>query len=108
MDELQYEEFELQVEYADHTEYEAEIEKKADGSIKAEIEDSLKGVEQKGPGAFNELFPILEQLDITQQTDKEQAIANTLSAFNLPTDYTEFELEIRFKDGTKIEYEEKR
>ncbi|BAQ10901.1 hypothetical protein OXB_2430 [Bacillus sp. OxB-1] len=47
MDELQYEEFELQVEYADHSEYEAEIEKKADGSIKAEIEDSLKGVEQK-------------------------------------------------------------
>ncbi|MFS0576286.1 YusW family protein [Sporosarcina sp. 179-K 3D1 HS] len=106
MEELQYVEFELEVEYADHMEYEVELEKKKDGSIKAGMEDSLNGVEKEGIGAFNELFPLVKQLTITQQTDKEQAITDTLSIFNLPTDYVKFDLEIRFKDGTKIEFKD--
>lgn len=48
----------------------------------------------------------MKQLTITQQTGKEAAIKEVMKVFDLPTDYTEFELEIRFKDGTKIEFED--
>ncbi|GEN84455.1 hypothetical protein SLU01_27670 [Sporosarcina luteola] len=108
MKELEYAEFELEVEYADGTEYEAEIEKRKDGTIKAEIEDSLNFVDINGAEAFNKLYPLVKQLGITQQTTKDKAISQTLSIFNLPTDYTKFELELRFNDGTKLEFEDKK
>ncbi|MET3575484.1 YusW family protein [Bhargavaea ullalensis] len=104
MDEINYTEFELEVEYADGKEYEAEIEKKSDNTVKAEIEDSLNGVKKKGLDAFNDLFPLVEQMDITTGTDKAEAIRQVLSTFSLPDDYTKFELELRFKDDGK-EYE---
>src|SRR5690625_728197 len=40
MDELDYVEFELEVEYADDQVYEAELERKRGNRVKAEIEDS--------------------------------------------------------------------
>ena len=108
MDELDYIEFELEVEYAGDTEYEVEIEQKKVGLIKAEIEDSLNHVEKKGVEAFNELFPLVQELNITQQTKKEDAISKVLTTFDLPTDYTKFDLEITFNDGTKIEFEDRK
>lgn len=106
MDELGYADFELKLDYANHQEYEAELEKNSDNSIDAEIEDSLNNIKKKGTEAFNELYPLVKQLTITQQTGKEAAIQEVMKVFDLPTDYTEFELEIRFKDGTKIEFED--
>lgn len=108
MDELDYADFELAVEYANHQEYEVELEKDSNNSIKAEIEDDLNNIKKKGSDAFNELFPLVQQLTITQQTSKEDAIQEVLATFNLPTDYQEFELDIRFKDGTKLEFEDKK
>ena len=108
MGDLEYVDFELGVDYADHQEYEAELEKNSDDSIDAEIEDSLNNVKKKGSEAFNELYPMVKQLTITQQTNKQDAIQEVMKVFNLPKDYTEFEVEIRFKDGTKIEFEDKR
>ncbi|MER2088727.1 MAG: YusW family protein [Sporosarcina sp.] len=108
MDELEYVDFELSVDYANHKEYEAELERNSDNSIKAEIEDSLNKVKKKGSEAFNELYPMVKQLTITQQTNKADAIQEVMSAFDLPKDYTEFEMEIRFNDGTKIEFEDRK
>lgn len=108
MDELDYTEFELEVEYHGGQEYEAELEKKKDNSVKAEIEDSLNNIKKKGTDAFNELFPLVKQLTITQETTKDDAIQQILTTFNLPTDYEEFELELRFKDGTKLEFKDRK
>lgn len=108
MDEIEYADFGLSVDYVRHQEYEAELEKNSDNSVEAEIEDTLNNVKKKGSDAFNELFPLVKQLTITQQTSKADAIQEVMSVFNLPTGYEEFELEIRFKDGTKIEFEDRK
>ncbi|SIT75714.1 YusW family protein [Edaphobacillus lindanitolerans] len=100
MDEITYSEFELEVEYAEGQEYEAEIERKSDNTVKAKIEDSLDGMEKKGLEAFNELYPLVEQMSITSGTPKEEAIREVLSVFSLPDDYTKFDLELRFKDDS--------
>ena len=96
------------MDYANNEEYEAELEKNSNNSIEAEIADTLNQVKKKGSDAFNELYPLVKQLTITQETSKEEAIQEVMKVFNLPEDYKEFELEIRFKDGTKIEFEDKK
>lgn len=107
MDELDYAEFELEVEYAGDTEYEVELETKSVGTVKAKIEDSLNHIEKNGTEAFDELHPLVQKLNITQQTNKDEAISEVMKTFNLPTDYTKFDLEITFTDGSKIEFEDK-
>ncbi len=108
MDEIDYADFGLSVDYANNDEYEAELEKNSDNSVEAQIDDSLNQVKMKGADAFNELYPLVKQLTITQKTSKEDAIKEVIKVFNLPDDYRELELEIRFKDGTKIEFEDKK
>lgn len=108
MDELDYTEFNLGVDYANHEEYDVELEKNSDNSIEADIDDSINNVKKKGSDAFNELYPLVKQLTIVQETTKEEAINEVLKVFNLEDNYSEFDLEITFKDGTKIEFEDKK
>ncbi|WP_172370916.1 YusW family protein [Sporosarcina jiandibaonis] len=104
MDELDYLEFNLDIEYGTQDEYDVELERNKDGTIEAEIEDSINGVRKEGTDAFNELYPLVKKLTIDQQTSKEDAITEVLDVFNLKNDYTKFEVDITFKDGTKIEF----
>ena len=108
MDELDYTEFNLGVDYANLKEYDVELEKNSDNSIEADIDDSINNVKKKGSDAFNELYPLVKQLTIVQETTKEEAIKEVLKVFNLADNYSEFDLEITFKDGTKIEFEDKK
>src|SRR5690606_42112483 len=107
MDEIDNVEFELEVEYGGDKEYEAELETNSAGTVEAKIEDELNHVEKNGSEAFDELYPLVQKLTITQQTNKDEAIGEVLKTFNLPADYTKFDLEITFKDGTKIEFEDR-
>lgn len=107
MDELEYAEFELEVEYAGDTEYEVEIEQKNVGTVKARIEDSLNHVEKNGADAISELQPLVQKLTITKESNRDEVISEVLTTFNLPTEYTNFDLEITFNDGTKVEFEDK-
>src|SRR5690625_2134789 len=106
METLDYTEFELEMKYEDDIEYEAEI-KQSNNSIDADLEDELNGVDIKGEEAFNELFPMIEQLTIEQNTEKEAAISEVLDIFDLEDNYRKFELEITFNDGVKLEYEDR-
>lgn len=108
MDELNYLDFELEVEYANYQEYEAELERESDISIKSKIEDSVNNVKVNGSDAFNELYPLVKQLTITQQTTKDEAIQGVLATFNLPDDYQKFEMDIKLKDGTSLEFEDRK
>ncbi|WP_191992037.1 YusW family protein [Bacillus aerolatus] len=109
INELNYTDFELKVEYNEQKEYEVELEQhKHDQSVTAEIEDSLNGVNKRGVDAFNDIYPKVKQLTINQQTSKNDAIKEVLNVFGLSPDYAEFELDLTFKDGTKIELEDKK
>ena len=76
--------------------------KNSDNSINAEIEDLLNNIKKKGTEAFNELYPLVKQLIITQQTAKEAAIQVVMKVFDLSIDYTEFEWKSVLKMGRKL------
>lgn len=106
MDELDYEEFELELDYGQDSEYEVEIEQD-NNQIKAEVEDELNGEYLEGQDAFDNIYPKVKKLTIDQNTSKKEAIEQVLDVFDLDTNYTEIEIEITFNDGTKIEFEDK-
>lgn len=110
MKELDYTDFELEVSYGKNKEYEAEIEQDQNtGEIESEIEDSvIDNIDSKGKEAFDKIYPNLKKLTIDRDTTKEEAIGQALKAFDLSSDYTEFEIELTFKDNTKIEFEDKK
>lgn len=102
-----YIDFELDVDYGENKEYDAEYELE-NGNVDAEIEDDLNNVKLEGDEAFDKLEPMLKELNIEQNTSKEDAIKDTLTVFDLPDDYIKFDLEITFEDGTKVEFEERK
>ncbi|MCR1834787.1 YusW family protein [Oceanobacillus caeni] len=106
MDELNYDDFELSVKYDGDKEYEASLEKNQDGSVEADLEDEINGVDIHGQEAFDEVYPKVKELTIEQNTNKDDAIQQALDAFSLESNYKEIELEIKFKDGTKIEFKD--
>ncbi|MFL0364337.1 YusW family protein [Bacillus sp. PK3_68] len=109
MADLGYKEFELEVSYGKNKEYEAEIEQdKKSHTFEVKIEDELNGVEVEGEEAFRLLYPCLKKLEIKHRTPKRQAIRKALGAFGLPAGYKKFEIEIVFKDGSKLEIEDER
>lgn len=109
MADLGYREFELEVSYGKDKEYEAEIEQdKKNSTFEVKIEDELNGVEIEGQEAFKLLYPRLKKLGIKRKTPKRQAIRKALGAFGLPAGYKKIEIEIMFKDGSKLEFEDKK
>lgn len=105
MDKLNFQEFELDVDYSDDTEYEAEIDKSATGIIEAELEDEGNNIELKGLQAFDEIYPLIEKLDFTKDSSEADIINKVITAFDISQDYTKIEVQIVFNDGTKIKHE---
>ncbi|AXF56235.1 YusW family protein [Salicibibacter kimchii] len=104
---LPYKEFELEVEYGDDVDYEADYEYEG-GDPEAEIEDERKDkeIEISGDKALNELSHILPNIDIDENTSKDEGINVALDAFNLDSNYKELEIEIEFLDGKEMEIED--
>ncbi|MGD6833959.1 YusW family protein [Sutcliffiella halmapala] len=98
--------FDLDVEYKDNKKYEADFE--AEGNGEAEIEDTVNDQAINGDEAYNELSPMLEQLKIDANSDEQEVVTQVLEEFSLGKDYTEFELEVTFADGTSKEYKVKK
>lgn len=107
MEQTNYNSFELEVDYPNDKEYEAEI-KIRNNIVKAELEDELNGVELHGLEAFDHIFPIVEMLKVDRNTGKQEAINDVLKAFNLASNYQKLELEIVLTDGMKIEFKDKK
>lgn len=107
MDDLDYSEIEVEIDYGKDKEYEAEIEQDND-VIEADLEDEINGDDLNGKEAFDKIYPAVEKLTIDQDTNKEDAIKQTLDAFELDSDYEKFELELTLQDGKKIEFEDKK
>jgi hypothetical protein len=107
MDDIDYDEIEVEIDYGKNKEYEAEIEQD-NGVIEADLEDEINGDDLNGKEAFDKIYPNVKKLTIDKNTEKADAIKQTLDAFDLDSDYVKFELELTFKDGTKVEFEDKK
>lgn len=108
MDELSFYEIELEVEYVDGKEYEIKIEKDDNRPYKAQIEDELNNMYLNGEAAFDELYPKVEQLQLSSESDQSEVIEQVLDIFNLADNYTTFEIEVKFHDGSELDFEIKR
>lgn len=107
MDELDYVEFELEVDYGNDKEYELSLEKD-NGQIEAKLEDELDNRKLMGQEAFDEIYPKLKDLSFSKDMPKDEAIQHALEAFSLPDDYVKFEMDITFHDNTEISIEDRK
>ena len=102
---LPYKEFNLEIE-SDDWELSVDFELK-NGSFYAEIEIEKDGkeIELEGSFALDYLLPILEQLEIDASMSKQEIVDRVLTAFGWTFSYEEFEIEVKFMDGSSIDFE---
>ncbi|ARF17033.1 YusW family protein [Sporosarcina ureae] len=108
MDKLSFKEIELEVSYGNDKEYEAEIEQDENEPIKAKVEDELNEMYLTGQEAFDDVYSKVKSLDVTKDSSQQETIDDILNAFNLQADYQEFEVEIKFNDGSKLKIEDRK
>ncbi len=99
--------FSLDVEYANAQKFEAEFKNEA-SAVEAEFEDHIQNEHLKGNAAYEKLEPYLASLTFDSSTQDSDVISQVLKAFNLSEDYVEFDLDVRFNDGTNKEYKLKK
>ena len=95
--------FDLDVEYANDVSYNAEYTNNQN-QVSAELEDEINKVNASGDEAYNLLLPSLEQLTFDEKTEDQEVLSQVMTAFGLEDNYTEFELEVKFKNGEVKEY----
>lgn len=101
----QFASFDLDVDYPNNNSYEVDYDNK-NNEKEAEIKDERNNSLLKEDKAFEQLRPIFEQLTFDQTTADKDVISEVLKAFNLNNDFTKFELDVEFPDGTEKEYRE--
>jgi predicted small lipoprotein YifL len=97
--------FELDVRYADNKSYEVSYENEVTG-VEAKIEDDVNNKLIQGNEAMDTLTPIFQSLTFDASATNEEATKEILQKFNLPDNYQEFELEVKFSNDTVKEYKE--
>lgn len=110
---LSFTKFDLEVDgYNDDHELEIEFELYSNGWYKAEIElelDDSEELELTGQKALDKLLPFFEDLNLTADMSQKDVVDAVMEAlkdsafFDWDYGYEEFELEVYFTNGTKID-----
>ena len=108
MEELNFNEISVEVIYQDGKEYEAEIDQDRNEPMEAKVEDDLNNAFLQGKDSFDHIFERSKKLEITNESSDQDVIKQVLQSFDLPKDYTEFEIEITFNDGKKLDVEDRK
>lgn len=95
--------FDLDVNYKGNKSFDVNYENETDG-MEAKIEDQVNNETLRGDDAFTQLSPIFESFTFDKTTPDDEVISEILKAFNLDTNYSKFELDVDFTDGTSKEY----
>lgn len=99
----QFRSFDLDIDTVDHRDaIEASFEEKKNG-FEAEYENKIAGLNVKDEEAMEHLHAIFSSLKFDQHTPDEEVIQTVSETFG-GVDYTSFELDVEFKDGTEREY----
>lgn len=99
-------EVELEVEYANGVEYELEIDWD-DGFIKAKIDDEINNQKIAGIDAFIYIYERMDELGLTPTSQIDVVAEQIISSFDLPIDYEEIEIEVKFHNGSELELKDK-
>lgn len=108
MEALGFTEISVEVEYNNDKGYEAEIERDGNEPMQAKVDDEINGVLLRGGEAFKQIVTKAEKLNLTSESNDQEVIKQVLEAFDLSEDYVEFDVEIKFNDGKKIDVEDKK
>lgn len=109
MKNLNFTEIEIDISYGENRDFELSIDRDDDtGRYEIEFEDDINNIFSKGREALDQIFPRLETLEITKDSDNMDVIEQVLNAFDLPDDYIEFDIEVTFKDGSRIDFEHRK
>lgn len=104
MDELDYSVVDFDVLYSD-SEFEGEIQEE-DGLVEAEFYDPISSnTDERGAAAFDAMFPIVSDMEITQDMADENAVSTAIESFDLPDNFLKAELQVTFQDGTEQTFE---
>lgn len=102
-----FSDFDLSIDTADENDV-IDVDYEAGKSGKEiEYTNKMEDIKLGGDEAGTELDPILTDLGLTSDMSKEDAINKVTQAFGV-MDYTDFELEIKFDDGTEVEWDDKK
>src|SRR5699024_4535757 len=99
-------EVEIEVEYANGVEYEVEIDWD-DGFIKAKIDDEINDQKITGIDAFIYIYERMDELGLTPTSQIDDVAEQFISSFDLPIDYEEIEIEVKFHNGSELELKDK-
>ena len=104
---LPFTKFDLDIE-GDDDDYELEVDFEiySSGNYKAEVEielDDRKEMELNGRKALEYMLPILEDLNINASMSQREIINEVIRAFDWDHGYEDFELEVQFRNGTRID-----
>lgn len=96
--------FSLDVDYSATESYDVDYDNERTG-MEAEIEDDRNNEKLYGDEAFTKLEPLFKQLTFDSTTPNDEVIDQVISVFNIKDDYQSIEVEVKFADGTKKEFE---
>lgn len=106
---LNFSEIAISISYSEDRDFEISIDRDDDSDrYEIEIEDELNNVFFRDREAFDHIYPKLETLDISTESEELDIVEQVLNAFDLPDDYEEFEIEIHFDDGSRIDFEHRK
>lgn len=99
-----FKEFSLDVDYSATESYEVDYDYERSG-MEAELEDDRKNEKLYGNEAYTKIEPLLKQLTFDSTTPNDEVINQVISVFNIADDYQKIDVEVKFQDGTKKEFE---
>lgn len=95
--------FNLEVDYVDRLSYEVEY-----THIGTEINARINDLDQQkviGKDAFNQLAPHFQEMSFDEDSSKDEVINEVIKILGLDPTFKEFELDVTYHDGSRIEYE---
>jgi|GEM_PF-245068 len=96
-------EFSLDVDYSPTESYEVDYDNETTG-VEVELDDDRNNVKLRGDEALSKLEPMFKKLKFDASTANDEVIDHVISVFGIDKNYTSFELEVKFADGTEKEY----
>ena len=100
---LPFTSFDLDVEYGQNQSFEVNYDNERDDR-EAKIEDDKNNQVLTGEEAFQELNNRFQNFKFDKSTNDEDVINEVIKSFELDDNYTKFDLEIKYADGTEKEY----
>jgi len=108
LQEVNFQEIEIELDYADGKEFEAEIDYHETKPVEAKVENELNNELLTGKEAFDFIFDRISEIDFSSDRSNTDIINDIIKVFDLPEDYVKIEIEIEYDDGTEREIKERK